>query len=64
MIDLQIPASEHALIKDQSLGNKIGLREFDVGIAVVSLERCLVCDNAWKRWRRKCRWLLTLWDDR
>lgn len=34
-IYLQVSASEHALIEDQSLRNKVGLCEFYVRIAVV-----------------------------
>lgn len=32
---LQIPAPEHTLVEDQSLRNKIGLRELYVRIAAV-----------------------------
>ena len=35
MLYLEVSASEHALVKDQSLRNKIGLCEFYIRIAVV-----------------------------
>lgn len=35
MTYLEISASEHALVEDQSLRNKIGLRKFYIRIAVI-----------------------------
>ena len=43
MTYLEIPTSKHALVEYQSLRNKIRLREFYVGIAVVYLEISLGC---------------------
>lgn len=61
---LEISASEHTLVEDQSLRNKIGLRELYVRIAVIRLNLYLGGGIACRRDRRECRWLLTLWDVR
>ena len=54
MIYLEIPASEHTLVEDQSLRDKIGLRKFYIGIAVIRLELFLV-------WGVACSWCFEKW---
>ena len=46
MVYLEVSASKHALVEDQSLRNKIGLRELYVRVAVIWLELFLICGVA------------------
>ena len=48
MVYLEVSASKHALVEDQSLRNKIGLRELYVRVAVIWLELFLICGVAWE----------------